>query len=82
MTVGDATPAPESPSKKRKVKAVTAKPWATCTKPFIKDWRKDDFLLEFNMTDGEWEILDAQVGPRIPRILIADEKYTGYDYRK
>jgi hypothetical protein len=64
MAVYNASPTPESPSKKRKVKTQAAKPWATCTKLFFKEWRKEDYLVEFNLSDMEWVLLDAQVLPQ------------------
>jgi hypothetical protein len=61
----------ESPSKKRKVKHSLPKPWAKCDKLYFKDWRRDDFLTEFEINGNQWDLFDAQVCPRIPPWLMA-----------
>jgi hypothetical protein len=74
MAIHEALVPPDSPNKKRKVKVSPVKAWAKCTKPFFKDWRRDDYLLEFGMAELEWELLDVQVSVEIPHTLIVDEK--------
>jgi hypothetical protein len=59
--------------KKRKVKTPRCKLWSICDKPYFKDWRKDDFLLEFGMNEKEWDVFDAQVWPIIFPSLIEVE---------
>jgi hypothetical protein len=73
MAVGDPSAVPGSPNKKRKVKTSTCKPWAICEKPHVKDWRKEDYLIEFAMNENEWELFDAQVWPVLTQSLIAVE---------
>jgi hypothetical protein len=69
MVDGSESPVPESPTKKRKVTGRSGlKPWATCSKPSFKNWRREDYLAEFNMSNGDWDVLDAkvtQVGKRL-----------------
>jgi hypothetical protein len=59
--------------KKRKTKTPQTKPWSICGKPYFKDWRKEDYLLEYGMNEKEWDIFDAQVWPIIFQSLIAVE---------
>jgi len=68
MTIGCNFAAPESPAKKRKT-ARPPKPWATCTKSSFQEWRKDDYLAEFNMRDSDWDVLDAQVSLQASHLL-------------
>jgi len=75
MAIASNVPAPETPTKKRKVQR-PPKPWATCAKSSFQEWRKDDYFVEFNMGDADWEVLDAQVMSAIVHTLIADEKAT------
>jgi hypothetical protein len=53
---------PESPSKRRKLAATsTRKPWATCTKVSFRTWCREDYMIEFDMSEREWAVLDLQV---------------------
>ena len=82
MAVEQPPSPPASPTKKRKVKTdgYEAPVWAKCKKR-LSDWRRDDYLLEFEMDSSEWDVLEAQVTPRAQHTLIVDETATRWDYR-
>jgi hypothetical protein len=56
------SPASESSTKKRKIiERNDLKSWATCSKSSFKNWWREDYLAEFNMSGGDWDVLDVQV---------------------
>jgi len=65
MAVTANTPVESSPktpmgSKTKRVRVVP-KPWSSCPKASLKEWVKEDYLNEFQLTDSDWEVFDALV---------------------
>jgi hypothetical protein len=74
MAVDELPSTPSSPAKRRKVKTDCTKSWAKCQKPKFADWKREDYLTEFELDNADWDVLDAQVRLRPLQTLIKDEK--------